>query len=230
MEISVVLPAYKEEENLKELLPEIKKVVDGLDAEIIVVDSLEKYDDTDLICKKNEVKYIRRTGGEMYGDAIRTGIDYATGKYTIIMDSDGSHIPQYILELYSEIVDNSFDIVIGSRYVKGGETENNRILILMSYILNVTYRLLFKLNVKDVSDSFRIYKTEQIKQINLVCDNFDVVEEILIKLCNNNKQIKIGEIPINFKKRVYGESKRDLLRFVCSYVKTIYNLKKICRK
>ena len=122
----------------------------------------------------------------------------------------------------------NYDIVIGSRYIKGGKTDNPFILVFMSYVLNISYRLFFRLNVSDVSDSFRIYKSEIVKGLNLQCENFDVVEEILIK-ANLNKSLNIKEIPIVFNKRMYGESKRDLFRFILSYIGTIKKLKKIQR-
>lgn len=66
-----------------------------------------------------------------------------------------------------------------------------------------------------------------IKHIPLECDNFDIVEEILIKLCLEFKNIKIKEIPIFFDKRIYGKSKIDLVKFIFSYITTIIKLLKI---
>ena len=69
-------------------------------------------------------------------------------------------------------------------------------------MLNITYRILFGLKVKDVSDSFRIYDSSKLKEILLECNDFDIVEEILIKLKYNNKDFEAREIPISFHKRV----------------------------
>ena len=97
----------------------------------------------------------------------------------------------------------------------------------MSLIVNICYRTVFSLKVKDVSNSFRIYKSEMIKSINLECNNFDIVQEILIKLSRKYKNIKIKEIPIYFNKRLYGKSKRHLIRFIFSYIFSIIRLYKI---
>ena len=121
------------------------------------------------------------------------------------------------------------DLVIGSRYCKGGYTDNNFILRFMSWALNVTYRVFFGLKVKDVSDSFRMYKTQQIQQLQFACDNFDIVEEILIKLSYSFDPYIIRELPISFNKRVAGESKRDLVKFIISYITTIRKLMQIKR-
>ena len=80
MTISVVLPAYQEAENLKNILPNIHKVLDSVDHEILVIDTMEPMDNTREICLTNDTRYVPRTGGNFYGDAIRTGFAGATGK------------------------------------------------------------------------------------------------------------------------------------------------------
>lgn len=230
MNLTVLLPSYNEEENLKTLLPQIKENLEkaeNLEYEILVVDSVEKTDNTKEVCEKNKVKYFKRENGDKYGDAIRTGIEKAQNDYLLIMDADGSHSPNELLKL----IDNceNYDITIGSRYVKNGKTENNFILIFMSWMVNVAYRLCLKIKVKDISNSFRIYRTKDIKSIKLESDNFDIVEEILIKLSINNKDYKIREIPITFEKRKQGKSKRKLWKFILSYIATMRRLIKIRR-
>ena len=191
-----MLPSYKEAENLKKVLPNIHSNVSQLkiEYEVLVIDTIEKMDDTENVCVANRAQYITRENGNLYGDAIRTGINKANGKYLVIMDADGSHEPRSIIDLYKTINENNLDIVIGSRYVKGGLTENNQILILMSWLLNITYRLIFKLKVKDCSNSFRIYNLSKLKTLKLECNNFDIVEEILIKLNKTFPGLKIKEI------------------------------------
>lgn len=226
MTISVVLPAYLEAENLRNILPNLTKALNLLEIEyeILVVDTMEPMDDTQEVCEKNGAVYISREGGNLYGDAIRTGFSKATGTYIVVMDADGSHDPKDIGRLYSEMCRNRYDVIIGSRYCKGGHTNNNIILRGMSWILNVTYRFLFGLKVKDVSDSFRMYQAAEVKALVLECNNFDIVEEILIQLKYTVKNFRAGEIPITFDKRAAGESKRDLLQFIKSYLKTIKRL------
>lgn len=230
--ISVVLPAYKEADNLKQLLPRINEVLDISQVchEILVIDTQEPMDNTQEVCQQNDVKYVPRKNGNMYGDAIRTGFKEATSDYIVVMDADGSHNPEDIVRLYNSIEQSGADVVIGSRYIKGGKTDNPAILIFMSYIVNVMYRLVFRIKVKDVSDSFRIYRAELVKELQLECDNFDLVEEILIRMKNQKKKLDIREIPICFSKRVYGESKRDLLKFIASYIKTMKRLYVMCKR
>lgn len=229
MELSIVLPAYKEADNLRKILPKINEEVSKLniDYEILVIDTIEKMDDALEVCELNTATHITREGGNFYGDAIRTGIKKAKGKYLLIMDADGSHEPKSIIDIYRKITNENLDIVVGSRYCKGGKTDNNFILKMMSWSLNLTYKIIFSLKVNDCSNSFRMYDSSKLKMLNLECTNFDIVEEILIKLQLRYPNIKIGEVPVHFKKRDEGVSKRDLVKFIFSYISTIKKLLKI---
>jgi dolichol-phosphate mannosyltransferase len=229
MFLSIVIPAYLEEENLRVLLPQINDTLADLNTtyEIVVVDSIEPQDNTKDVCLKNNATYINRKDGNDYGDAIRMGILSANGERTLIMDADGSHDPMYIRDFLA--VQDKYDLVIGSRYVKNGKTNNNFILIAMSQMVNIAYRIFLRIHVKDVSNSFRLYDSFSLKRLELECGNFDIVEEILIKLIIQKSDIKIFETPIEFKKRMYGDSKRDLIKFCLSYLSTITRLVKIKR-
>lgn len=231
MGISVILPAYQEEQNLKEILPKLKDVLEKTvkSYEILVVDTLEPLDNTYEVCQLFSAKYINRRSGNSYGDAIRTGIEDSINEWIVVMDADGSHNPSDIRKLYKEARQNQYDLVIGSRYIKGGDSHNGFILRLMSHMVNLAYRIVFRLKVKDVSNSFRLYNGKKLKSIALECQNFDVVEEILIRLKVRYPELKIKEVPIYFSKRVYGESKRDLIKFIFSYIETMIKLIKIMK-
>ena len=222
--ISIVLPAYMESDNLKNIIPAISRELQNIDHEILVVDTMEPMDDTESVCCSFGARCIRRRGGNNYGDAIRTGVEEAQGECIVIMDADGSHNPNYIPSMYDVMKNKNCDLVIGSRYCKGGKTDNPAILRLMSYILNLVYRIVFGLKVKDVSNSFRMYKRDLLNQIKLECENFDIVEELLVKLSLLCKPLNVCEVPIVFNKRDKGKSKRKLLKFIGSYLSTIKRL------
>jgi len=225
IKLSVIMPCYLEEENLRLLLPrlvtEVTKIGDPY--EILVIDTMHAMDNTKEVCEANNVSYIPRTGGNNYGDAIRTGIDHARGEYTIFMDADGSHSPEFISKLYK--YKNEYDVVIASRYIDGGSTDNNWLLILMSYITNMTYSIVLNLRYKDISNSFKLYKSDCLKELTLRCKNFDIVEEILYKIKKNYKELTVLEIPYSFKQRLFGHTKRNLFFFILTYIVTIIRLR-----
>lgn len=227
MDLSIVVPSYKELENLQVLLPQLNfELINNseINYEILVIDTVEVCEETNIECSKyNNVKYINRSPTNTYGDAVRTGINKSQGAFVIFMDADGSHTPSFINNLYNER--NNADIVIASRYIEGGKTDNGVILIFMSFIVNKLYSLVLNLNVKDVSNSFKLYKSSNLKNLSLECANFDIVEEILYKCKINYPAIKIIELPYTFKKRMYGQTKRNLIIFIFTFTLTLIKLR-----
>ncbi len=224
MSISVVLLAYKEAENLKVLLPQIKEKVEatGENYEMIIVDTAQPLDNTPEACEQFGARYVnQRYPG--FGGAFRTGIEEAQFDKFLIMDSDGSHNPVYITDIYNRFCQGA-DLVIGSRYVKGGKTNDAFSSIVMSKILNTVFRIVIGVKAKDISTDFRMYDTAQLKKTELTCQNYDVLQEVLMRLKQNNKKLVIAEVPISFDKRMFGESKRRLIPFIIGYIKTMFRL------
>jgi dolichol-phosphate mannosyltransferase len=224
--LSIVIPCYLEAESLRTLLPAIKAGAAALTPafEILIVDTERPMDDTAALCQLHGVRHIHRSGGNQYGDAVRTGIREARGQYILSMDADGSHDPRFFPSMWSQR--DRFDIVIGSRYMAGGHTENPAILIWMSYVVNLTFRLVFHIHAKDVTNSLRLYRADVLRPLTLESGDFDILEEILIKAITKNPALRIAEVPITFGRRKAGESKRKLVQFAFGFLKTLQKLRK----
>lgn len=223
MSISVLLLAYNEEKNLKILLPQIKNELNlaGEPYEILVIDSSKPTDDTKAVCQKFGAKYIPQEY-PCYAGAFKTGINYAQNDKILVLDSDGSHNPIYIKDIYEKFLEG-YDIVIGSRYVNEGKNNDELSSIIMSKFLNYVMRPLIGVKAKDISTSYRMYNAKQLKAIDIKTQNYEVQQEIILRMKKNNKNLKIGEIPIEFNKRMYGESKRSLFKFICGYIISVVN-------
>lgn len=223
--LSVVLPAYEEAANLRMLLPRLKKSLTGLKVshEILVVDTVEPRDDTAELCAQYGVQCLQRSPTNAFGDAYRTGIRATRGRHVLFMDADGSHPPEFIPFLNQHASEH--DTVIASRYVRGGRTENSPILELMSRVLNITYSVVLGIRCRDMSNSFKIYDGRRLRALDLRCDNFDIVEEIMVGLAHDGGSLRIKEVPFTFKQRAKGESKRNLFAFVLSYLFTLMRLR-----
>jgi dolichol-phosphate mannosyltransferase len=224
-DFSIVLPAYREEENLRLLLPRVVAIAAALPgpAEVLVVDTLAPLDSSAEVCREVGARLVARGPTNCYGDAVRTGIREARGRFVLFMDADGSHAPELIPTLVSRLPEA--DVVIASRYVEGGHTENTLPLIVMSRLVNLTYSVVLGLKCKDVSNSFKLYRGELLRELSLGCDNFDVIEEILFKIRRAHPAVRIVEVPATFRKRMFGETKRNLFLFMLSYVFTLIRLR-----
>lgn len=231
MGISVLLLAYKEEENLRVLLPRIKEALSRVPEayEILVVDTASPLDNTASVCAEFGARYFPQEE-DGYAGAFRTGIKYASKDKLLNLDSDGSHPPEVIEEIYRKFTGQQdgvppFDIVIGSRYVKGGTTNDAASSIIMSKILNFVMKLVLGVRAKDISTSFRMYDAAQLKNIVLTRRNFDVLQEVIMRMkLNKNGKFRVGEVPILFGKRLNGLSTRRLFSFIVSYIGTCFML------
>lgn len=223
MGISVVLLASGEADNMKVLFPRIIENLEktGAEYEILLIDSAEATDETPEICAQYpKVRYINQEEPH-YAGAFRTGIQHAGLDHILVLDADGSHNPDVIPALY-EKSGEGYDLVIGSRYCKGGKTKDALPSFLMSQILNFIMRLVIGVRTRDISTSFRIYRTELLKSVPLVCRNYEVLEEVILRMKKKKKELAIAEVPIVFGKRMYGESKRRLFSFILTYIKTVF--------
>ncbi|MDD4797725.1 MAG: glycosyltransferase [Eubacteriales bacterium] len=227
MSTSVVLLAYQEAENLKVLLPQIHAVMQEMRIpyEILVIDSARPLDDTQQVCHQQNARYIPQEE-PYYAGAFRTGIRHAALQRIQVLDADGSHNPRDIPHIHA-LFDQGYDLVIGSRYTQGGVSNDSRSSYLMSQLLNVTMRLCIGVRAKDISTSYRLYDAAQLKAVTLTRNNYDVLQEVILRMKMNKKDLRIGEVPIAFEKRMFGQSKRQLLKFIAGYFVTVLMLLRV---
>ena len=232
IQLTVMLPAYGEADNLRELLPQLKCRLDALSIsyEILVLDTQVPVDDTRAVCESVGVRCLPRQNGNNYGDAIRTGIAASQGKYVVVMDADGSHTPEFVEKFWENR--EKADLVIASRYVAGGSTKNPLLLVGMSRILNVVFKVALRLPVFDVSNSFRLYRGDMLRGLTLTYLHFDIMEEILAKMLWNNpvSPARCLEIPYQFEQRKYGKPKRNLLVFGVHFIRAFLRLRAMRRQ
>ena len=221
-DLTIIIPSLNESDNLKKLIPEIKSEIGKkFTYEIFIIDGINKDNKTFKITKKNSIRYLNRIRNNDYGNAVRLGIKKSTGKYILFMDGDYSHNPKFILKLYENKL---YDVVIASRYVPGGKTDNSLLSETLSRFLNKFYNIILNLELEDVSNSFKLYNTKMIKRLHLSCNHFDIIEEIIFKLKKNNNEIKFLEIPYHFTQRKFGKSKRNFF-VIIAYLFSILKLR-----
>lgn len=218
--ISVLIPTYNEEENIKELIPKIKKIFSSIndEYEIIIADAGSK-DKTVEISKKNNVSFFIRKNPN-FASAIIEGIPKTRGDFVITMDADFSHNPNYIKELLKH--KNEADIIIASRWVNAGSSEQTFFRKCLSIFFNYFYKIGLSMNLNDMNSNYRLYRKSIFSTLELNSLNSDVLPEILIKA--KIKGYKTLEIPFHYFPRKKGRSKLKLLKFSIVYFKRFLEL------
>ena len=205
--VSIVIPTYNERGNIEKLVPEIFSSCRKLNAavEVIIVDD-NSPDGTgilaDKLAKMYNVKVIHRSGKLGLASAVIKGFAESNSGILGAMDADMSHPPQILPSLIKPLLSNEADMVVGSRYVKGGGVEvwpfHRR---LMSKVATLMARPLT--NVKDPMSGLFFLKRSVIEGVQLHARGYKIGVEILVK----GNYTKVCEIPYVFRNRFVGKSK-----------------------
>ena len=224
MKLSVILPTYNEAGNIIALIKEIASVLKTakLKGEIIVVDD-DSSDGTAKLVVQNyhKVEVIVRKKDRGLAKSILEGIRKSSGNIVLVMDTDFNHDPKEIPKLVAEL--NHSDLVIGSRYIKGGGMEN-RLRYILSYLFNIYIRILLGSPVHDNLSGY--FAAKRLAMLRLPQERiFYGFGDYFIRLIYyyHMNKARITEVPVYYKNRSYGVSKSRFLRLFMSY--TYYTLK-----
>lgn len=220
----VVIPTYNESQNITRLID----LLSTYDFHIVVIDD-NSPDNTFELVKKHKnfgvnLFGILRTSNRGYGRSVVEGFKYAILKnyqFVVQMDSDFSHSIDDLTKMVEK--SKNFDLVIGSRYVKGGKIYGwGKFRKILSKYANKLAKFSTKLEILDLTSGFRIYSINLIKKIEfekINSNGYSFLIEILSKI--PNKDYKVIEYPITFRDRVDGKSKMNLKIIIESVVNLI---------
>jgi len=230
--LSIVLPTYNESQNIVKMLDSIAQMVSpysAAGAEIIVVDDNSPDGTAEIASvyaknisnnKKLHVQVIRREGKFGLSSAIVVGLQSATGDMLVVMDGDFSHPPQVIPSIIDALQDSSCDIVVASRYVKGGSIIGwpfKRRLMSKGATKIAQYGL--GIEVKDPVSGFFAFRRHIIRGIKFDAIGYKMLLEILVK----TKGARVKEVPYTFINRRIGTSKLDA-SVMFDYIRAVMRL------
>ena len=207
--ISIVVPAYNEEEVIGSLIKAVKDAKLG-DYELIIVNDGSN-DNTEVIIKKEakkdkRIRLISHAHNQGLGAALRTGFAAAKKEIIVTMDSDLTHHPSFILNLLGCMEKKGCDVCIASRYVKGGGMRNVPMWrVALSKVANVFFSIIFHIKAKDITSGFKAYKAKKIKSVRITRTDFASQLEIMAKLAR--MKASFCEIPYILETRKKGVSK-----------------------
>lgn len=216
-DVLVIIPTYKEIENISNIIDAVMALEDGFD--ILVIDDASPDGTADAV-RRQMVKYSGRVHLECRSGKLGLGTAYIHGfkwalargySYIIEMDADFSHNPADLPRLYHECRDNGADVCVGSRYITGVNVVNWPMgRVLMSYFASAYVRTVTGMTLRDSTAGFVCWTRRVLEAIDLDKIEFKgYAFQIEMKFKAVMKQFKVVEIPIIFVNRRLGTSKMN---------------------
>lgn len=220
MKLSVVIPVHNEEAVIQRVTDELIRTLSGerIAHEVVLVDdnstdsSGKLLDEMASRCEQIRVVHARPPKG--FGRAISLGLGHAAGECVVIYMGDGSDHPHDVLRYYEKLQEG-YDCVFGSRFIKGAQVAGYpRLKLLLNRMGNLFIQALFMIGYNDVSNAFKGYKSAVIRQVEpLVSQYFNITVELPLKAIIRGFSYAV--IPIRWNGRQSGVSKyriRELSR------------------
>lgn len=213
MKLSIVIPAYNEEESLPETLNTLFSILNSENIlhEIVVVND-NSSDHTlhvleDLSKTIPTLVYFTNKGPNGFGYAVRYGLERFTGNYVAVMMADLSDDPKDLVKFYRKAIEGNYDCVFGSRWIKGGKViDYPGLKKWINRLANLIVRIVFRFKYNDCTNAFKLYKKETIEGLKpFLSPHFNLTLELPLKAIVRGYTYAV--IPNSWTNRKYGESK-----------------------
>ena len=213
MKLSVVIPAYNEEESIEKTINELYITLkeEKIPHEILVIND-NSSDNTLSVLKMlsesvESLIYFTNKGQNGFGYAIRLGLEKFSGDCVAIMMADLSDYPDELVIFYQKMVNENLDCVFGSRFIKGGKVIDYPILKkIINRLSNTIIRILMGIKYNDTTNAFKLYKRSTIEGLKpIISPHFNLTIELPLKAIIRGYSYEI--IPNSWQNRQHGVSK-----------------------
>jgi dolichol-phosphate mannosyltransferase len=213
MKLSIVIPAYNEEESITETIEEIEKVFNSvkIEHEILVVNDNSK-DNTAMVLeelkqKYPSLRYETNLGPNGFGYAVRYGLERFEGDCVAVMMADLSDSPYDLIKFYTTMLEGNYDCVFGSRFIKGGKLiDYPFVKKIINRMANSIIRLVMGTNYNDTTNAFKLYRRHTIEGLKpFISPHFNLTIELPLKAIIRGYSYTV--VPNSWTNRKYGESK-----------------------
>jgi hypothetical protein len=204
--ILVIIPAYKEEESIKDVLSRLPAALSGYALDpVVVVDG--NYDNTERVVRGMGYRVATHITNRGQGGALITGFEIAIhegAQIVVTMDADGQHDVADLPRLLAPILNDDADYVMGSRFLgeyedRGGARHLG--IVVFSRLIS----LLARTRITDCTNGYRAIRTSKLALLSLSEERFNA-PELIIQASRNRLRIK--EVPVTIRTRAVGESKK----------------------
>jgi dolichol-phosphate mannosyltransferase len=218
--LGIVIPVYNEKDNIRNTLRTIEEKIKTEHSIFIIYDFEE--DNTlpiirELIQDGKELRLIRNTEGGVV-NAIRLGLKEAEGDYLLVSMADLSD-DYGIVDHMCDLLAEGYDLVCGSRYMKGGKQIGGRVIKkMLSKIAGTSLKYLTNIPTCDITNSFKLYRKSMLDSIVIESDGgFEIGMEIVVKAYFGG--FKVTEVPSVWQDREHGKSRFKIVRWAPKYLK-----------
>ena len=228
-QVSVIVPAYNEKDNIGPLIDEINAELEGQNYEILIVDDNSPDGTFEVALKKcsPRVRAFKRDGKKGLANSIRYGIEHSSGEIIVIMDSDFDHHPKYIKPMLSGLSDH--DCAVASRFIPGHDLVK-KLRYRLSRLYNGFIRALTGGSISDYLFGFITLRRSTLNTLDFDLTFYgfgDYCMRLLTALEKRN--VSIVEIPAEHGARVRGTSSNKLMNTFFLYTKETIKLA-LCTK
>ena len=209
MLVTVLIPCFNEKKTIAKVVDRINDLKD-LNLEIIIIDDNSNDGTRDLLndkIKENVSRIIFNNKNYGKGYCIRKGIEASNGDAILIQDADLEYDPSDYPKLIKPLESGVADVVYGSRFLGGDE---KRVLYfwhtLGNKLLTIFSNMFTNLNLTDMEVGYKLFRSDILKDINLVENRFGIEPEVTAKI--SKKKIRIFEVGISYYGRKYEDGKK----------------------
>lgn len=213
MKLSVVIPAYNEEESLPETIRSLYQTLSKyeIEHEIWVTNDNSKDNTLDVLTKLKEeipsLSFETNKGPNGFGYAVRYGLERFSGDCVAVFMADLSDDPEDLVRYYQTMKETGVDAVFGSRWMKGGKVidypPHKKVINRMA---NFIVKMMMGIRYNDTTNAFKLYKRETIDGIKpFMAPHFNLTIELPLKTIVRGYSYKV--VPNSWTNRKYGESK-----------------------
>ncbi len=230
--VSVVLPTFNERGNIGPLLEAIVRVFGNAqisDYQVIVVDDDSRDGTRELVQARQEqnprIELHVRKNARGLATAVRYGLERTRCDIVLMMDSDYNHDPSDLPQ-FLEKIEEGYEVVVGSRYVKGGFMESSVLRHYLSMIFNIFVQAMLGLKTKDNLSGYIAMQRAILQRIDMDRVFIGFGEFHIPLIFQIQKMgLRVCEVPVVYGERQYGKSKFHPVRNLINYTKIIFKIR-----